>query len=213
MGLVNIGCQYHNVNEISELAPNVSGNDFARKKPLLCKYLYGKNNSVNKGHSIVVTAKDHHQPNMLKTEVSEMVALNFFEGRWKTEGEIKGEDNSPPKKIMGHDIYEWVAGGFFLLHRVDVMMGNERTEVIEIIGSAGKKKDDGFALRSFDNQGNVVTMKGYLEKPGVFKIEGAGMRSTLLVSGDQNVLTVVWEQSTDDSQWVPWMELKLTRQA
>lgn len=141
-----------------------------------------------------------------------MVDLNFFAGSWKTEGEIRGEGDASPKEIAGHDIYEWVAGGFFLLHRVDVMMGDERTEVIEIIGSAGKKKDDGFAMRSFDNQGNVVTMKGYVETPGVFKIEGVGMRSTLELSGNQNVMTVAWEQSSEDGQWNPWMKLKLTRE-
>jgi hypothetical protein len=149
---------------------------------------------------------------MRKTEIQEMVELDFFVGHWKTEGEIKSDSSVSSKKIKGSDTYEWVAGGFFLLHRVDVMIGDDRTEVIEMIGRAGKKKDDGFAMRSFDNQGNFTTMKGYLETPNVFKIEGQGMRSKLVVNENQTLMTILWEQSSDGVNWNPWMELKLTKQ-
>jgi hypothetical protein len=32
------------------------------------------------------------------------------------------------------DTYEWLPGGFFLLHRVDGLMGDEPVQAVEIIG-------------------------------------------------------------------------------
>jgi len=39
-----------------------------------------------------------------------------------------------PVPITGTDIYEWLPGGFFLLHRVDVVIGEQAVRAIELIG-------------------------------------------------------------------------------
>jgi hypothetical protein len=145
------------------------------------------------------------------TSVPEMKPLNFFVGKWRTEGEIVPDGSDPARLIRGIDTYEWVSGGFFLLHRVEVMMGNERTDVIEIIGGYDLSSN-AYPMRSFDNQGNFVTMKGYFEKPDVFKIQGEGMRSELVVSKSGDTMTARWEQSTDGIAWKPWITMTLTKQ-
>jgi len=39
-----------------------------------------------------------------------------------------------PVPITGTDIYEWLPGGFFLLHHVDVVIGEQAVRAIELIG-------------------------------------------------------------------------------
>ena len=52
-------------------------------------------------------------------------------GRWRSEGPVVGE---VPVPITGTDIYEWLPGGFFLLHHVDVVIGEQAVRAIELIG-------------------------------------------------------------------------------
>jgi len=60
--------------------------------------------------------------------------LNKFAGRWNTEGKIPSSETSPEINISGTDTYEWILGGFFLLHKADVIIGNEKSETFEVIG-------------------------------------------------------------------------------
>ena len=76
-------------------------------------------------------------------------ALDFLCGKWRTEGEILDDSGEVVGKIAGTDSYEWVSGGYFLLHWVDVSMGDTKIEVIEVIGSYDSA-DDSYAMRSFD---------------------------------------------------------------
>jgi hypothetical protein len=149
---------------------------------------------------------------MKNSKIPKMKDLLFFVGRWQTNGVIISDAVVTKTKINGNDTYEWVAGGHFLLHRVDVMIGDERTEVVEIIGLEENEPDHSFAMRSFDNQGKFTTMKGYLEEPNLFKIEGEGVRSKLVVNENHTIMNVFWEQSSDGVRWIPWMELKLTKE-
>ena len=111
--------------------------------------------------------------------------LNFLIGKWHTQGEILQGAFVSSKDIRGMDTYEWVSGGFFILHRVDVFMGNERTEAIEIIGYDENHKS--YFMKSFDNQGASITMYAVLEKSGVLKFGDNKMKSVLTVNKGTNI--------------------------
>jgi hypothetical protein len=64
----------------------------------------------------------------------DLKGLDRLVGTWNTKGEIKASPYGPAGKIIGTDTYEWLPGGFFLVHRVDVRMGDQKNESIEIIG-------------------------------------------------------------------------------
>lgn len=36
--------------------------------------------------------------------------------------------------ITGTDSYQWLAGGFFLVHHVDVLIGQQPVQALEFIG-------------------------------------------------------------------------------
>jgi hypothetical protein len=60
--------------------------------------------------------------------------LNSLIGRWITVGETIPAEDAPAVKIDASDIYEWVAGGFFVVHTAYGCIGDTRVGGIEMIG-------------------------------------------------------------------------------
>lgn len=82
----------------------------------------------------------------------EHTLLNPFVGEWNTIGTIRATANSPEIKVSGTDTYEWLPGGFFLLHKVEVFVGIEKNETIEIIGF--DLSSNCYTMQHYDNKGN-----------------------------------------------------------
>src|SRR6188768_3912855 len=78
--------------------------------------------------------------------------LSKFVGFWNTEGKIPATDTEPEKKILGTDTYEWLPGKFFLLHKVDVFVGDDKNETLEIIGF--DKRIEKYTMQHYDNKGH-----------------------------------------------------------
>lgn len=153
----------------------------------------------------------------------QVVALDPIAGNWRTEGRVLGSDLT----IRGTDRYEWLAGGYFLIHFVDVFVGDQKVDAIEVIG----EDDEGraaFVARSYDNQGAVAIMLLRVDSSGVYTFTGGSdvapaadpgeaaptdhVRSTLRVADDRQSMTALWERSRDGQEWTPWMDVRFTRQ-
>lgn len=147
--------------------------------------------------------------NMEKKNKPDMESLNFLIGIWHTQGEVKGDGNAATTSLIGTDSYEWILNKNFILHKVDVSIGNEKTEAFEIIGVSDAKEKK-YHFRSFDNQGVFTEMQGYIDEKGVLHIVGDKMRTTLFVN-DKNNMTAHWEKSEDNKEWTPWMDVKLSK--
>jgi hypothetical protein len=131
-----------------------------------------------------------------------------------------------PIPITGTDIYEWLPGDFFLLHRVDVVIGKQRVEALEILGEYDPATSS-FTGRAYDNMGNVTVMRAKVDEQGVWTFIGGGdiapvarpasadsggaVRSTLTVSADRSRMRAKWERSDDGANWQPWMDMTFTR--
>jgi hypothetical protein len=141
---------------------------------------------------------------------SEHKLLDMFEGKWKTEGTVKARGDDPELKITGTDVYEWFEGGFFLIHKVDVVIGKEKIKNIEIIGY--DELTNSYTLHSFDNKGNSEEMKGSFNK-GVWTISGNSLRFNGRFTEDGKILSGIWERQDDGKNWLHLMDIKLTKQA
>jgi hypothetical protein len=143
--------------------------------------------------------------------------LGSVAGRWQTSGHVIGE---PPIPVAGSDIYELFPGGHFLVHHVDVTVGDQAVRAIEIIGEPDGR--GGYLARSFDSEGNVEVMVLSIDDDGVFHFAGGGdiaaaarppslptahVRSTLRVAPDNQSMTARWERSDDGTNWHPWMDI------
>jgi hypothetical protein len=100
--------------------------------------------------------------------------LDALIGTCRTEGEILGDDGSTTiGAIEGTDAYEWL-GRFFVIHRVDVQMGDDHVEALEIVGPYDR--DTGaYSTRAYDNQGGIQTSTATVDDDGVWTF-GAGGR-------------------------------------
>ena len=170
-------------------------------------------------------ANDTSKRISVRTPGAKTRRLGVLVGRWRSEGRIVG---STPVPIIGTDIYEWLPGGFFLVHYVDVVIGAQPVQAIEIIGEHDPATDS-FTTRAYDNEGNVTTMRATVDDQGVWTFTGGGdiapvaqpasadtrgaVRSTLKVSGDGSSMTAEWERSDDGSAWQAWMEMTFVRMA
>jgi Protein of unknown function (DUF1579) len=166
---------------------------------------------------------DTHHPNSAPTPSPETQRLGALVGRWRTEGHLVGD---PPVPITGTDIYQWLPGGFFLVHHVDVLLGQQRVQALELIGSYDPATDT-FLARAYDNLGDVTVMQARVDGQGVWRFTGGGdvapvarpptaeasgaVRSTLTITADRSGMTARWERSDDGVSWQPWMEVSFTR--
>jgi hypothetical protein len=147
--------------------------------------------------------------------------LHAIAGRWDTSGHVVGEPRIP---VVGTDHYEVLAGGYFVVHHVDVTVGEQPVRAIEVIGEPDTA--GGYLARSFDSVGKVELMRVAIDEDGVFHFVGgpdiaaaaqptdastARVRSTLTVADDRRSMTAFWERSEDGINWHPWMDISFTR--
>jgi Protein of unknown function (DUF1579) len=143
-----------------------------------------------------------------RTPSAEIQHLQLFVGKWNTEGETHASADAPAVKISAVDTYEWMSGKFFLVHHVDGHMGEEELNVIEFIGYDPSSQT--YSCHSFDNRGNSDLYQANLRDP-IWTIEGKSSRFTGMFSTNGNTLTGKWERSIDGLDWLPWMDVKLTK--
>lgn len=128
--------------------------------------------------------------------------LEPYTGAWITEGKtVDGHI------IKGTDTYEWLPGGSFLTHKVDVTIGKDEIKLLEIIHY--DDLEDLFRTQSFDNRGNIAvsTLKIIDDIILIFS-EGERFQGHF----KKGIIDGVWEQF-DGSSWCAWMNIKLTRQS
>jgi Protein of unknown function (DUF1579) len=167
-------------------------------------------------------SRDTDHPNPAPTPSPQTRRLGALVGRWRSQGHVVGDR---PVPIVGTDSYQWLPGGFFLVHHVDVMLGDQRVQALEVIGEYDPAAD-AFTARAYDNLGNVTMMRARVDDQGVWRFTGGGdvapvarpdaadasgaVRSTLTISPDRAGMTARWERSDDGARWQPWMDMSFT---
>jgi uncharacterized protein len=133
-------------------------------------------------------------------------------GRWRTEGWTRETDGVPAQKIDAWDTYEWLPGGFALLHSVDARVGDEQVAGAEIIGW-----DPGhgcYVTQYFGTDGPSAYEATLADKGGrlEWSMHSDSNRFTGTFTDDGNAIAGHWEQLDEAKQWRPWMDITLTRQ-
>lgn len=144
----------------------------------------------------------------MKTNGIEYDRINKFVGRWNTEGRVLPTATSPEIKISGTDNYEWLPGEFFLLHKVNVLVGDDKNQTLEIIGFDSAKNQ--YTMQHYDNKGNSGFMTGYFAD-GRWIFLGETLRFTGAFSSNDTVFSGVWEKSDDGKNWMHFIDIKLVK--
>jgi hypothetical protein len=133
--------------------------------------------------------------------------LDVFAGTWRARGESFGgpdqhlDDPRANSAVWtSEESYEWLPGGFFMLHRWDAQIGTHGFKGTEIIGY--DEAEGGFFTRMFDNAGNhpeyVATVSGK-----VWTFSEPSTRATIVLSVDGNRMELRWEWRRGDGEWLP----------
>lgn len=135
--------------------------------------------------------------------------LDAFVGVWETEGEVKSNNDTPSVKFTATDTYEWLPGGYFVLHRFTADMPDGNVQGIEVIGYSTDSQS--FLMYSFDSLGNNMVMQGKTEG-GKWIFLGECIRFTGSFLDDGKTFSGLWElRSSEEENWKPWMDVTLRK--
>ena len=138
----------------------------------------------------------------------EQKRLDVFAGRWTAEGRAEAGPTAPSEIMTHQHAYEWLPGGFQLLHRWDGRIGQHESKGVEIIGwDAGS---DAYEAHFFDSDGwaRIYQVRAH---DRVWTFTGTRERCSIMFSEDGNTMTVHWDRSPDGATWQPLCDLKATR--
>jgi hypothetical protein len=138
----------------------------------------------------------------------ELEQLDVFIGRWVTEGETVAELEAPVMPIVASDMYQWLPGGYFVMHPAYGRIGTTGVGGVEIIGFDPATRQ--FQCFFFDSQGNT-TRQTLSCRNGVWIWEGAHARCTGEFTDDRKTLTARHERSDDGVHWQPSMNVVLRK--
>ncbi|MBO0779305.1 MAG: DUF1579 family protein [Ktedonobacteraceae bacterium] len=134
--------------------------------------------------------------------------LDIFMGKWINEGHTIATADTPEVSILTSDVYEWMPGGFFVLHTAYGRVGNVDGGGTEIIGYDAASKQ--YRSYFFDSQGHIslheLTVHG-----DIWKWRGEQTRCTAVFTNDGKTQTAHHERLDGDGNWVPAMEVTLTK--
>ena len=140
--------------------------------------------------------------------------LGVFVGKWKSDGPTyaEGQSNETLKastvRMRSDDTFEWLPGGFFLVHHWDGMVGKQPFRGLEIIGYDESSRS--YSSRFFDDQGNCPVYR-ITEHDGVWTYTGDRQCATFTFDSTGDSMTIHWDWSLDGVDWKPVCDLKAVK--
>jgi Protein of unknown function (DUF1579) len=134
--------------------------------------------------------------------------LNSLIGRWITVGATIPTDGAPALQIHASDIYEWVAGRFFVVHTAYGSVGDTPVGGIEMIGY--DPETSRFRTHFFDSQGNVSN-QDLSFRDGTWTWSGPHARAKGVLSEDGRTMPTLHEWSDDGVTWRQSMDVTLRK--
>jgi hypothetical protein len=125
-----------------------------------------------------------------------------------TVGHTIPTDGEPRLDIHASDVYEWVAGRFFVVHTAYGRVGDVDVGGIELIGYDPETKI--FRTHFFDSQGNISSQDLTFEA-GTWTWSGTHARATGVLSDDGQAMPTLHEWSEDGANWRPSMDVTLRK--
>jgi uncharacterized protein DUF1579 len=142
--------------------------------------------------------------------------LEMFVGKWTQVGEAQASPYGPAAKLTSVDTYEWMPGGFFMLHRWEAQQGTVAFKATEILGYDARNRV--YTTHLFDNFGNSGSYKMTVQgntwtTTGDSEVGGKPLkeRCTMVFGNPPTSFTGKCEYSHDGAKWLPNFTLTSTR--
>src|SRR5690606_23180916 len=127
---------------------------------------------------------------MAKIETSNFKRLI---GIWKTTGQISIENQT--FNLTGTDTYELILEGNYILHKADVIMGNEKSETLEVINLTDSTHTA--KMQYFNSKGESGTMTSGITNND-FHINGNRIKFIGKINDKNSEVVGKWFLQTDD---------------
>jgi predicted enzyme related to lactoylglutathione lyase len=147
--------------------------------------------------------------------------LDFLVGRWRIEGQTMPGFPGPAMSSSSTETFEWLPGGFFLVHRWDGVFGDPADDSRpELPGGAVQKgimfygydaATRTYCTHFFDGNGPFHEGSMYQGKFVGDGLEFAGPARFILVQNEDGTVTNDWQLPGDAETWVPWRHTVMTR--
>ena len=134
--------------------------------------------------------------------------LDVFIGKWINEGQTIAGTDAPAVRIVTSDVYEWMPGGFFVLHTAYGRIGDSLGGGTEIIGY--DEASQTYRSYFFDGQGNV-SVHELTAQGDRWTWTGDTTRCTANFADSGKTQRAYHERLDENGQWVPAMDVTLTR--
>lgn len=143
----------------------------------------------------------------------ELRRLDPLVGEWAVEGYARESPAGPAAPVSSRETFEWLAGGYFLVHRYDTKFGDEpRQKGVMYWGYDAEGRR--FLLHFFSNNGPFTPAGNVYEG----RVHGSSLvctgpaRFTIALDetgrirlGDDGVIETDWDLRDDEGKWRPWM--------
>jgi len=150
-----------------------------------------------------------------KNPASGLEPLTPLVGKWHTEGQQLESPLGPAATFVAVETFEWLAGGHFLVHRLEGKFGDRPAACLEVIG---KDEQGQLSARSFYSDGNTRTWRVSAVGAKLVLIgswskgaEAFQVRYTASFEDIGNTIAGKWEQSRDGADWRTFLELRSTK--
>lgn len=140
---------------------------------------------------------------------AEVQRLRPFVGSWRAEGksyavgQVAANPRASSVPWRSDETYEWLPGGFFLLHRWDAMVGTYMFRGTEIIGY--DPRQGRYFTQFFDNAGNHAEYQVVVDG-NTWTFSEPATRVAATFANDGNELDFRWEWMNAGSDWLPLCE-------
>ena len=146
---------------------------------------------------------------------AEYKRLDQFVGSWTTVGTTQAGHQAGVGKLTSTETYEWMPGGYFLVHRWDGQLGSATLNGFEVLGFDARTK--AYTVRFFDSlgtsgtlratpQGNAWTWAGDADAAG----KPLKQRCTMILV-NPDTFTTKCETSPDGFKWQIALESRSSR--
>ena len=141
--------------------------------------------------------------------------LEVFLGKWNQVGEALESPYGAAGKLTSTDTFEWLAGGFFMLHQWQARQGAVEFKATEILGYDSRNRV--YTSHTFDNFGNSGSYKYTVQgstwtTTGESEVQGKALKERCTtVFANPTTYSVKCEYSIDGIKWLPNFGFTSTR--
>jgi len=158
------------------------------------------------GHVVSVAAGVESTGRMAPARDRRHEALAVLIGNWINEGHTIGTAEIPAVPILTSDVYEWVPGGFFVVHSAFGKIGDTSVGGVEIIGV----DVEAYASTFYDSFGNVHRSRLEIEGD-LLRWTGDRTRCTVTLTDGGMTQVARHESSADGVNWTASMDVTLRK--